>query len=142
MTNDASFFPISHEEIFSYYLIAKKARNNAYAPYSGHPVGAIIISSQGNAFVGANFETAHYQAICAEAAAISAMITSGEKDIVHVIISGPSTQLCTPCGDCRQRIREFSVAGALVHIFDTDDNFRGSFTIEQLLPYSFSDTRA
>ena len=56
-----------------------RARDRAYAPYSNHPVGALIISDSGSRYVGANVEVAHHKSLCAEASAIAAMVSAGER---------------------------------------------------------------
>jgi cytidine deaminase len=82
-------------------------RERAYAPYSRHPVGALVIGESGTRYAGANVEVAHYKGLCAEASAIAALVSAGERELREVYVIGPGEHLCTPCGDCRQRIREF-----------------------------------
>jgi cytidine deaminase len=118
--------------------LALAARGRAYAPYSDHPVGAALLSGRGKVFVGANVEAANYKGICAEGAAISAMATAGERRIRAVVVAGPAVKyLCTPCGDCRQRLREF--AGDDVHIYSLwkDGRLGQVTTLAQLLPHSY-----
>ena len=73
---------------------------NAYAPYSNHPVAAVMECPDGQQFAGSNVEVAHYKGLCAEASAISAMITAGQRELAKVYVMGPGEHLCTPCGDC------------------------------------------
>lgn len=88
---------------------ATNARENAYAPYSNFSVGAAIIDEQGALHVGCNVENAAYpQGQCAEATAIGAMIASGGHAIAAIAVAGPPGTRCTPCGGCRQKIREFA----------------------------------
>ena len=124
-----------NDEIF---LSALNARAQAYAPYSDHPVGAVIIDDMENIHQGCNVETAHFKGICAEGSAISAMIMAGGKMIRDVYVIGPDLRvLCTPCGDCRQRIREFSHSDTRIHCFGENGEIVKSFTIDELLPVSF-----
>ncbi len=117
--------------------LAESARNNAYAPYSNHPVGAALLTVNGKVFSGCNVENAAYPAgVCAEGGAISAMILAGEKQISEIVIAGPGDHLCTPCGGCRQKIREFAVENTLVHIV-TKTGEVSSFQFAELLPESF-----
>ena len=99
------------EEALVKAAIAAKGR--AYAPYSKFPVGAAILDEEGAIHAGANIENAAYPVgNCAEASAIAAMIMAGQKRIVKIAVAGGDGDLlCTPCGACRQRIREFA-AGA------------------------------
>jgi len=114
------------------------ARENAYAPYSGFKVGAAILDERGRIHRGQNVENAAYpNGICAETAAIAAMIASGAARIVKIAVYGGDGRLpCTPCGGCRQRIREFAAADAMVLIVDSEGAARG-FTLGELLPASF-----
>ena len=118
--------------------IAEKARGSAYAPYSNHPVGVALVSSSGKVYPGANVEIAHYKGVCAEASAISAMVTAGEREISAIVVVGPAMEyLCTPCGDCRQRLREFAGARLRIYSMWKDGRLGKIHTLEDLLPYSF-----
>ena len=87
------------------------AMPSAYAPYSGFHVGAALLDENGNIHQGVNVENAAYpQGNCAEASAIAAMIIEGGRRIKAVAVAGRGDLLCTPCGGCRQRIREFADA--------------------------------
>ncbi len=112
-------------------------RGNAYAPYSQHPVGAMVESESGARYFGANVEVAHYKGLCAEASAIAAMVSAGERRLRHVYVIGPGEHLCTPCGDCRQRIREFADAETRIHVVDAEGRLLKRYTMEQLLPDAF-----
>lgn len=112
-------------------------RANAYAPYSDHPVAAVVETASGQRFGGANIEVAHFKSLCAEASAIAAMASSGEREIRTVYILGPGTSPCPPCGDCRQRIREFSLPDARVILISENGDVIGTYTIDELLPDSF-----
>jgi len=117
--------------------LAVAARDAAYAPYSNHPVGAALSTVGGQVFCGCNVENAAYpEGLCAEAGAISAMILAGEKQISDVVIAGPGEHLCTPCGGCRQKIREFSTSETKIHIV-TRSGKVSSFQFSDLLPESF-----
>lgn len=65
------------------------------------------------------------------------MVVHGGKVIKEILIIGKSDELITPCGACRQRIREFSNKKTQIHICHIDHGFQKSFSIETLLPYSF-----
>jgi cytidine deaminase len=112
-------------------------RGNAYAPYSEHPVGAMVESASGARFFGANVEVAHYKSLCAEASAIAAMISAGERRLHAVYVIGPGAHPCTPCGDCRQRIREFASAETRIFVLDAEGKLLKRYTIDELLPDAF-----
>jgi cytidine deaminase len=117
---------------------AATARDRAYCPYSNHPVGVAIVSGSGKVYTGANVETAHYKGLCAEASAIAAMVTAGEREIKTVVVVGPSMEyLCTPCGDCRQRLREFCAPDAEIYSMWKDQRLGAKHRMADLLPLSF-----
>lgn len=124
-------------DIEALFKAASAARDKAYAPYSQFNVGAAIETASGAIFAGANVENAAYpQGCCAEASAISAMVMGGERAIAAILVVGGGEALVTPCGGCRQRIREFGSADTPIHIAGPG-GLRKSFTLEELLPYSF-----
>ncbi|MEQ6916800.1 cytidine deaminase [Halomonas aquatica] len=133
-TNDHTPDPALDKVIVA-ELIA--ARDNAYAPYSHHPVGAMVISESGTRYSGANVEVAHYKGLCAEASAIAAMASAGERELREVYVIGPGEHLCTPCGDCRQRIREFATATTRIRVVDAHGQLLRDYDMEALLPDSF-----
>jgi cytidine deaminase len=116
---------------------AKAIQAKAYAPYSRFKVGAAIATPDGRVFSGCNVENAAYPiGTCAEAGAIAAMIAAGECRIVEIVVMGEGENLVTPCGGCRQRIREFAAPDTPVHIAGSE-GIRKSLTLEELLPFSF-----
>ncbi len=124
----------SLEELFE---AAKAVQAKAYAPYSRFKVGAAIATPDGRIFVGCNVENAAYPVgSCAEAGAVSAMLAGGERRIDSIVVIGDGETLCTPCGGCRQRIREFAAFDTPIHVAGPD-GIRRSFTLDELLPYSF-----
>ena len=114
------------------------AMGRAYAPYSDFPVGAAILDEDGAIHAGANIENAAYPVgNCAEASAIAAMIMAGRKHITKIAVAGGDGELlCTPCGACRQRIREFAAAETPVLVCGPE-GLQQSFTLAELLPASF-----
>ena len=113
------------------------AMEKAYAPYSGFDVGAAILDEKGNIHSGANIENAAYpQGCCAEASAISALVMAGGRQIRKIAVAGRGELLCTPCGGCRQKIREFGAADTQIVICD-EAGSRQTFTLDRLLPHSF-----
>ena len=119
------------------FAAALEAYGNAYAPYSKFPVGAAVLTPEGEIFSGCNVENAAYpQGWCAETSAIAAMVGTGKRRIAEVCVVGGGAGLCTPCGGCRQRIREFAGAEAPIHVAGPE-GVRASFTLAELLPESF-----
>ncbi|MGA2492896.1 MAG: cytidine deaminase [Roseiarcus sp.] len=125
------------ENLDALFAAAKAARERAYAPYSRFLVGAAIRAPSGAVYSGCNVENAAYpQGSCAEAGAIAAMALAGERRIAEIVVVGDGEDLCTPCGGCRQRIREFADAATRIHVAGLA-GVRASFTLEDLLPHSF-----
>lgn len=120
------------------WSLAKTVYAHAYCPYSNFAVGAAILADDGNFYSGCNVENAAYpEGSCAETGAISAMISGGARQIKEILILGNGSQLLTPCGGCRQRIKEFSSSETLIHLAD-DSGICETLTIDQLLPCSFT----
>jgi cytidine deaminase len=119
------------------FAAAKAAQANAYAPYSRFHVGAALRTPDGAVFSGCNVENAAYpQGSCAEAGAISMMALAGKRRIAEILVIGDGEALCTPCGGCRQRIREFAGPSAAIHVAGPE-GARRTFTLAELLPESF-----
>ena len=117
---------------------AKSARLKAYAPYSRFLVGAAVRDERGQIHGGCNIENAAYpQGWCAETSAIAAMIMSGGHAITEMAVIGTGDLLCTPCGGCRQKIREFAKGNVKIHMYGEDGKLKQTFTLDELLPASF-----
>lgn len=128
---------LSGEQTNQLLEAAAAVRSHAHAPYSNFPVGAAVLDDQGRIHVGCNVENASYpQGTCAEAAAIGAMVASGGKRIRAILVTAEGEGLCTPCGACRQRIREHAEDATPVLVAQ-GDRVRATFTLAQLLPHSF-----
>lgn len=127
---------------------AEHASRRAHCPYSGYRVGAAVLDTDGNVHLGCNVENASYpEGQCAEANAIGAMVTAGGTRIASIAVVGAvddddagnrfaDVGICTPCGGCRQRIREFAEPASRVVMQDEDGNVDAR-SIEDLLPASF-----
>jgi len=117
--------------------LATAALANSYSPYSHFPVGCAIKTAEGNTFAGTNVENPSYGAtLCAEASAIGAMLTQGDKSITDIVIVIPGEKLCPPCGICRQRLLEFSTHDTIVHLCTTQGKYK-KLTMNDLMPYPF-----
>jgi cytidine deaminase len=116
---------------------ARAARAYAHAPYSKFAVGAALMDEQGRIHAGCNVENAAYpQGLCAEAVAIGHMVLAGGQRITAVAVVGEGAGLVTPCGGCRQKIREFASDEVPVLVGDMQ-SLRARFTLGELLPASF-----
>ncbi|KAI0401802.1 cytidine deaminase-like protein [Xylaria palmicola] len=113
------------------------AKATAYCPYSQFRVGASLLSADGGFFNGANVENASYPVgTCAERVAFGKAVTEGHRRIKAVAVATDITPPASPCGMCRQFIREFCDLTAPVIMFDKDDNYV-VMRLEELLPVSF-----
>jgi len=116
---------------------ALAARDRAYAPYSNFQVGAAVRGESGAIYSGCNVENAAYpEGLCAEANAIAAMVLAGERRALEIAVAGGGDELCTPCGGCRQKIREFA-ANTIPVLICGPDGLRQRFTLGDLLPQAF-----
>jgi len=116
---------------------ARQAQLNAYVPYSRFPVGAAVLDSQGRIHCGCNVENAAYpEGVCAEAGALSAMVLAGGLRVEAVVVVGDGEEPVTPCGGCRQKLREFGSPGLPVLVADRH-GLRAVFSLGELLPSSF-----
>jgi cytidine deaminase len=116
---------------------ARTARERAHAPYSHFAVGAALLDEQGRIHAGCNIENAAYpQSQCAEASAIAHLVLAGGTRILAAAVVGVADEPVTPCGGCRQRLREFAADGAPIWVADLH-TVRAQYTLGQLLPASF-----
>ena len=116
---------------------ARAARLQAYAPYSNFAVGAAVLDDTGRIHAGCNVENAAYpQGVCAEASALVHMVLAGGRSVRAVAVVGDAPAPVTPCGGCRQKLREFAADDAPVVVADLH-TVRGRYTLGELLPASF-----
>ena len=114
----------------------------AYAPYSGYQVAAAVLMDSGKIYTGVNVENASYPAgICAERNAIFHAAACGERKIIAIAIvggkQGDNRKIATPCGICRQVMREFCDPKEMrVLLARTPEDYK-EMTLEELLPESF-----
>ncbi len=115
------------------FAAAKAAQEKAYVPYSRFRVGRRL-ADDGRIYAGCNVENAAYPSgTCAEAGTIAAMALGGGRAIREILVIGDGAGLCTPCGNCRQRIREFAAPETPVHVAGPE-GVRRSFTLGELAP--------
>ena len=122
--------------------LAKEAMTHAYAPYSGYQVGAALLCADGTVYQGCNIENAAYGPTnCGERTAFFKAVYDGHRDFAAIALCGGMggviTNLCTPCGVCRQVMREFCGMDFLIHMTDSSGVIT-TRTLAELLPMSFS----
>jgi cytidine deaminase len=117
--------------------MARAALQHAHAPYSRFRVGACVRAASGRLYAGCNVENAAYPVgQCAEASAIGAMVTGGDRALAEVVLLTERAQPCSPCGRCRQQLAEFGAADTPVHLCGPE-GLRQTVTLGQLLPLAF-----
>ena len=129
--------PVTDAQRDAMLAAATAAMARAHAPYSKFQVGAAVLDAQGRIHAGCNVENAAYpQGVCAEAGALSAMVLAGGTQVQAVLVVGHGEGLVTPCGGCRQKIREFAAPDTLIHAAGPD-GVRATYTMAELLPDGF-----
>ncbi|TSL61180.1 Cytidine deaminase [Bagarius yarrelli] len=117
--------------------ISQKAKTFAYSPYSKFRVGAALLTHEGTIFTGCNVENACLTlGICAERVAISKAVSEGHREFKAIAIaSDMAKDFISPCGGCRQFMREFGLHWE-VYLSKPDGSFIKN-TVAELLPVSF-----
>ena len=122
--------------------MAIEAMHHAYAPYSGYKVGAALLCADGSVYCGCNIENAAYSPTnCAERTAFFKAISEGVHSFSRIAIVGgrrgeEPESFFTPCGVCRQVMREFCEDD--FEILVTDGKELKKWTLADLLPAGFS----
>ena len=123
--------------------LAIEAREHAYVPYSGFAVGAALLTKEGKVYQGCNIENSAFGPTnCAERTAFFTAVYQGERDFEAIAIAGgregkPVSDLCAPCGVCRQVMREFCKNDFKIYLSKGDGEVL-TYTLSDLLPLSFS----
>lgn len=123
--------------------LAIEAREHAYIPYSGFAVGAALLTKGGKVYQGCNIENSAFGPTnCAERTAFFTAVYQGERDFEAIAIVGgkggePISELCAPCGVCRQVMREFCKDDFKIYLSKGDGTVL-TYTLSDLLPLSFS----
>ncbi|NWW31454.1 CDD deaminase, partial [Panurus biarmicus] len=116
---------------------SREAKTRAYCPYSRFPVGAALLTTSGEIFSGCNVENAcHSLGMCAERSAIQKAISEGHTSFkAMAVASDMGDHFITPCGACRQVMREFGTDWD-VYLTKADGTYIVK-RLEELLPLSF-----
>lgn len=118
--------------------LGKKAAMNAYVPLCKYALGACIRTSEGQLFIGCNWENmATPLSQCAETSALSAMLTAGYRKIDEIVLISAES-VCMPCGACRQRLFEFSHEETVFYSYNMDGLLLKSIKFNKLLPEAFT----
>ena len=111
---------------------ARAACAQAYAPYSGYPVGAAALVSDGRVVSGCNVENAGYGVtLCAECGLVSDLVRGGGGRLVAFTCCNGKGEVIMPCGRCRQLLWEHGGAPMLI------ETPQGTLTLDQVLPQAF-----
>lgn len=114
--------------------VAREAQEHAYAPYSHYRVGAALLTSDGEEFIGANVENASYSVtICAERVALGSAVAAGKRDFdaIAIAVDGPTGP---PCGSCRQALAEFAPDLRVLFPYEGELTL---MSLRELLPVQF-----
>ena len=126
------------QEVQKLIQAAIEMRKQSYSPYSNFAVGAAVLSNDGYIYGGCNIENASYGLTnCAERTAIFNAVSNGKRNISAIAVVADTDRPCSPCGACRQVIGEFKIPCIIMA------NLKGEYktvTLEELLPFSFSNT--
>lgn len=128
---------MEHKELMK---IAMKAREKAYAPYSGYRVGAALLCEDGTVYTGCNIENAAYTPTnCAERTAFFKAVSEGQRHFVKIAVAGgrETAAPCMPCGVCRQVMAEFCRPESFKIVYLDDSGEIGEMLLKELLPKSF-----
>jgi len=111
---------------------AVEVARNAYAPYSGFPVGAAALVDDGRIVTGCNVENVSYGlGLCAECAVVCALHSGGGGTLVALACVDGAGRVLMPCGRCRQVLVEHGGPGMLI------DHPTGPRPLGELLPDAF-----
>ncbi len=115
---------------------ARRARKNAYAPYSRYPVGAAVLTKSGKVYTGCNVENAAYPSgLCAERVAIFKAVSEGERELAAIAVVTKNSG--SPCGACRQVFSEFARSDAVYIVANIRGDSYKTFALAELLPERF-----
>ncbi|MBP3412561.1 MAG: cytidine deaminase [Oscillospiraceae bacterium] len=125
--------------------LAIEAREHSYCPYSHFAVGAALLTKDGKVYQGCNIENVSFSPTnCAERTAFFKAVYDGEREFDAIAIVGgpagkPVSELCAPCGVCRQVMREFCEDDFKIYLSKGDGTYLEASLIE-MLPFGFSES--
>lgn len=117
---------------------SKKAREQAYVPYSKFPVGAALLADDGTIYHGCNIENSAYSMTnCAERTAFFKAVSDGIRSFKALAVVADTEGPVSPCGACRQVIAEFCDGSMPVYLTNLNGDVEET-TVAKLLPGAFS----
>ncbi|MCO7150441.1 cytidine deaminase [Vagococcus lutrae] len=120
---------------------AQNAMTHAHVPYSHFPVGACLVTKEGEIYTGCNIENASFGlSNCAERTAFFKAVSEGRKEFQHLVITGNTKEPISPCGACRQVMAEFCEPDMPVTLVSESGETK-EMTVKELIPYTFTDAQ-
>jgi len=120
---------------------ARAAAAHAWCPHSQFPVGAALLTAQGEIVRGCNVENASFGLTnCAERSALFSAISQGHApgSFLAMAVYAPGVPVISPCGACRQVMLELMAADTPVLCRGHDESQDRLWSVAQLLPGAFS----
>ena len=119
------------------------ANKNFCCKHSNFTVGVALLTHDGKLYKGFNIENDGIQSICAERVAFCKALSEGNKNFACMAVVGKPVskkkfQKTLPCGYCRQFLSEYASKDFVIYTYDESKNKIYSYTLEELLPESFS----
>lgn len=122
--------------------LAVEAMKKSYSPYSDCKIGASLLCENGKVYTGTNIENAAFSpTVCAERVAFFKAISEGERSFLKIAVVGGKNGIIngifSPCGVCRQVMREFCTDDFQIILGESENSYKET-TLKELLPFSFS----
>lgn len=132
--------PVISKQVRTFLVnAAREAAANAHCPYSHYPVGAAVLTLDGQVYTGCNVENISYGlANCAERTALFKAVSAGCRDFVALAVAGGDKKPAAPCGACRQVLAEFCAPELPVVIARLTGGKVSMTTLGELLPMGFA----
>ena len=128
--------PLTNNQKQDLIEVAKQYQTRAYAPYSNYHVGAAVLAENGVIYGGNNIENSAYPSgLCAERVAIFKAVSEGNRKILGIVVVTHNAG--SPCGACRQVMREFGALDMPVILADEEGKIAYENTLDGILPRSF-----
>lgn len=129
----------SVDELSRQYEAARRARENAHAPFSKFKVGAALVTGERQIITGCNVENASYGlTVCAERVAVFKAVSEGHRRFSRVVVVADTAEPTPPCGACRQILWE--LGGDIEVVLANLEGVKARYRLKELLPHPF-DTR-
>ncbi|MCJ1360168.1 MAG: hypothetical protein MMC33_010171 [Icmadophila ericetorum] len=135
---DAQKYSLSTEQLQTLGVKAIQAKDNAYCPYSNFRVGCSLLTTTDKVITGVNVENASYpNGVCAERCALAKAVSDGERSFKALAVATDISPPASPCGSCRQCIREFCDLSLPIFMYDVDNKYIVKTLGEPLLANSY-----